>query len=138
MTPLVWANFPLALLFLLAWAGHPLRMTLRHPGTVPDRAAAHAYPAAKVALATGGEPETDCRRSLEQHRTDRRRTTRRPGGRQDDPRASQPASQPGRLLRSTLTAPHDRPGRAGGAARQDPGEGVLPAGGPQVAVRGRD
>ena len=45
MTPLVWANFPLALLFLLAWAGHPLRMTLRHPGTVPDRAAAHAYPA---------------------------------------------------------------------------------------------
>jgi hypothetical protein len=93
MTPLVWANFPLVLLFLLAWAGHPLRMTLRRPGTVPDRAAAHAYPAAKVALATGGEPETDCRRSLEQHRTDRRRTTRRPGGRQDDPRASQPASQ---------------------------------------------
>jgi len=135
MTPLVWANFPLALLFLLAWAGHPLRMTLRHPGTVPDRAAAHAYPAAKVALATGGEPETDCRRSLEQHRTGpaknhapTRRATRR----------SAPASQPGRLLRSTLTAPHDRPGRAGGAARQDPGEGVLPAGGPQVAVRGRD
>ena len=57
MTPLVWANFPLALLFLLAWAGHPLRMTLRHPGTVPDLAAARAYPAAKVALATGGEPE---------------------------------------------------------------------------------
>jgi hypothetical protein len=93
MTPLVWANFPLALLFLLAWAGHPLRMTLRHPGTVPDRAAAHAYPAAKVALATGSEPETDCRRSLGQHRTDRRRTTRRPGGRQDDPRASQPAGK---------------------------------------------
>ena len=134
MTPLVRANLPLALLFLLAWAGHPLRMTLRHPGTVPDL----AYPAAKVALATGGEPETGCRRSLEQHRTDRRRTTRRPGGRQDDPRASQPASQPGRLSRSTLTAPHDRPGRAGGAARQDPGEGVLGAGGPQVAVRGRD
>ena len=43
MTPLVWANFPLALLFLLAWAGHPPRMTLRHPGTVPDLAAAHAY-----------------------------------------------------------------------------------------------
>ena len=142
MTPLVWANFPLALLYLLAWAGHPLRMTLRRPGTVPDLAAAHACPAAKVALATGGEPEPDCRRSLEQHRTDRRRTTRRPGGRQDDPRASQPASQlasqPGRLSRSTLTAPHDRPGRAGGAAEPDPGEGVLPAGGPQVAVRGRD
>jgi hypothetical protein len=71
MTPLVWANCPLALLFLLAWAGHPLRMTLRHPGTAPGRAAALAYPAAKVALATGGEPETGCRRSLEQHRTDR-------------------------------------------------------------------
>ena len=42
MTPLVWANFPLALLFLLAWAGHPLRMTLRHPDTAPDYAAAHA------------------------------------------------------------------------------------------------
>lgn len=93
MTPLVWANFPLALLFLQAWAGHPLRMTLRHPGTVPDLAAAHACPAATVALATGGKPETDCHRRLEQHRTDRRRTTRRPGGRQDDPRASQPAGK---------------------------------------------
>ena len=39
MTPLVWANFPLV---LLAWAGHPLRMTLRHPDTAPDFAAAHA------------------------------------------------------------------------------------------------
>ncbi|HEY3036621.1 MAG TPA: hypothetical protein VGJ54_18420 [Streptosporangiaceae bacterium] len=48
----VWANFPLALLFLLAWAGHPLRMTLRHPHTVPDRAAAHAYLAAKVAFSS--------------------------------------------------------------------------------------
>jgi hypothetical protein len=52
MTPLVWANFPLALLFLLAWAGHPLRMTLRHPHTVPDLAAAHAYLAAKVAFSS--------------------------------------------------------------------------------------
>jgi hypothetical protein len=77
MTPLVWANFPLALLFLLAWAGHPLRMTLRHPGTVPDRAAAHAYrpprwhsppaasrkPTAAAALSsterTGEEPRAD-------------------------------------------------------------------------------
>jgi hypothetical protein len=32
-------------------------MTLRHPGTVPDRTAAHACPAAKVALATGRDPE---------------------------------------------------------------------------------
>jgi hypothetical protein len=77
MTPLVWANFPLALLFLLAWAGHPLRMTLRRPGTVPDRAAAHAYrpprwhsppaasrkPTAAAALSsterTGEEPRAD-------------------------------------------------------------------------------
>lgn len=57
MTPLVWANFSLALLFLLTWAGHPLRMTLRHPDIVPDFAAAQAYLAAKVAFATGGEPE---------------------------------------------------------------------------------
>jgi hypothetical protein len=42
MTPLVWANFPLVPLFLLAWAGNPLRMTLRHPDTAPDFAAAHA------------------------------------------------------------------------------------------------
>ena len=57
MTPLVWANFSLTLLFLLAWAGHPLRITLRHLDIVPDFAAAHASLAAKVALATGGEPE---------------------------------------------------------------------------------
>ena len=67
-------------------------MTLRHPGTVPDFAAAHAYPAAKVALATGGEPETGCRRSLERRRTDRRRTTRRPAG-DKTIRASQPAGK---------------------------------------------
>jgi hypothetical protein len=42
LTPLVRANFPLVPLFLLAWAGNPLRMTLRHPGTAPDFAAAHA------------------------------------------------------------------------------------------------
>jgi hypothetical protein len=70
MAPLVWANFPLAplallfLLFLLAWAGIPLRMVLRHPDTSPDYAAAHPYLAAKTALATGGKPETGCRCSL--------------------------------------------------------------------------
>jgi hypothetical protein len=63
MTPLAWANFPPALLFLLAWAGIPLRMVLRHPGTAPDYAA-HPYLAAKAALATGGKPETGCRCSL--------------------------------------------------------------------------
>ena len=137
MTPLVRANFPLALLYLLAWACHPLRMTLRHPGTVPDRAAARACPAAKVALATGGEPETAAAAAApngpaKNHAADPA------GDKTIRAAASQPAGQPGRLLRSTLTAPHDRPGRAGGAARQDPGEGVRPAGGPQVAVRGRD
>ena len=40
MTLLAWANFPLVPLFLLAWAGNPLRMTLRHPDTAPDFAAA--------------------------------------------------------------------------------------------------
>ena len=58
MTPLVWANFPLALLFLLAWSGLPLWMVLRHPDTAPDNGAACAYLAAKAALATGGAPET--------------------------------------------------------------------------------
>jgi len=57
MTPLVWANFPLALLFLLAWAGIPLWMTFRRPETPPDYSAAQAYLAAKAALATASEPE---------------------------------------------------------------------------------
>jgi hypothetical protein len=45
MTALVWANFPLALLFLLAWAGIPPWMAHHHP----DYAVAHPYPAAKAA-----------------------------------------------------------------------------------------
>jgi hypothetical protein len=32
MTPLVWANFPVALLFILAWPGIPLRTA---PGGAP-------------------------------------------------------------------------------------------------------
>jgi hypothetical protein len=35
MTPLVWANFPLALLFLLAWTAIPLWMVTKHPDTRP-------------------------------------------------------------------------------------------------------
>jgi hypothetical protein len=35
-------------------------MTLRHPDTAPDFAAARANLAAKAAFATGGEPETGC------------------------------------------------------------------------------
>jgi hypothetical protein len=34
------------------------------------------------------------------------------------------------------TRPRGRHGRAGGTAEQDPGEVVLPAGGPQITVRG--
>lgn len=46
MTPLVWANFPLAMLFVLAWTGIPLRMVVRRPDTAPDFSEAHAYLAA--------------------------------------------------------------------------------------------
>ncbi len=53
MTPLVWANFPLAVLFLLAWVGIPLWMTYRHPERHPDHAEARAYYRAKEALAKG-------------------------------------------------------------------------------------
>jgi hypothetical protein len=38
MTPLAWASFPLARLFLLAWAGLPLRMTFTHPSSPPHAA----------------------------------------------------------------------------------------------------
>ncbi len=46
MTPLVWANFPLALLFVLAWAGVPPWMIFKRPDTAPDFSDAHAYLAA--------------------------------------------------------------------------------------------
>ena len=36
MTPLLWANFPLALIFFLAWSGIPLRMVIKHPDTQAD------------------------------------------------------------------------------------------------------
>jgi hypothetical protein len=57
MTPLVWANFPLALIFILAWSGIPLRMVIKHPDTRPDFSEAHAYLAAKAARAAAAEPE---------------------------------------------------------------------------------
>lgn len=56
MTPLVWANFPLALIFLLAWSGIPLWMVIKHPDTAPDFSEAHAYLAAKAARAAEPEP----------------------------------------------------------------------------------
>jgi hypothetical protein len=48
MTALVWANFPLALLFLLAWSGIPLWMVTKRPDTAPDHSEAHAYLTAKA------------------------------------------------------------------------------------------
>ena len=57
MTPLVWANIPMALMFILAWSGIPLWMVIRHPDTRPDLSAAHAYLAAKAARAAAAEPE---------------------------------------------------------------------------------
>ena len=57
MTALVWANIPLALLFLLAWTGIPLWMVIKHSDTQPSHSEAHAYLAAKAAPATAVEPE---------------------------------------------------------------------------------
>lgn len=57
MTSLVWANFPLALIFILAWSGIPLWMVIKHPDTAPDFSEAHAYLAAKAARAAAAEPE---------------------------------------------------------------------------------
>ena len=56
MTSLAWANFPLALLFLLAWSAIPLWMVLKRPDTAPDHTAAHAYLAAKAAHAEAAGP----------------------------------------------------------------------------------
>lgn len=53
MTPLVWANFPLAALFLLAWAGIPMWMTFKRPERHPDHAEARAYYRAKATLTRG-------------------------------------------------------------------------------------
>lgn len=57
MTPLVWANIPMALMFVLAWSGIPLWMVIKHPDNRPDFSAARAYLAAKAAPAAAAEPE---------------------------------------------------------------------------------
>lgn len=57
MTSLVWANFPLALLFLLAWCGIPLWMVIKHPDSRPDFHDAHAYLAVKAAQPVAPESE---------------------------------------------------------------------------------
>lgn len=51
MTGLVWANFPLALIFLLAWTAIPLWMVIKRTDTAPSHSEAHAYLAAKAAHA---------------------------------------------------------------------------------------
>jgi hypothetical protein len=56
MTSLVWANFPIALLFLLAWSCIPLWMVIKRPDTPPDHTAAHAYLAATAAHQEAAEP----------------------------------------------------------------------------------
>ena len=56
MTSLAWANFPIALLFLLAWSAIPVWLVLKRPDTAPDHTAAHAYLAAKAAHADAAEP----------------------------------------------------------------------------------
>jgi hypothetical protein len=58
MTPLAWVNFPLALMFILAWTGIPLWMVIKHPDTTPDFSEAHAYLADKAARAAAAEPES--------------------------------------------------------------------------------
>jgi hypothetical protein len=56
LTSLVWANFPVALLFLLAWSCIPLWMVIKRPDTPPDHTEAHAYLAAKAANVEVTEP----------------------------------------------------------------------------------
>jgi hypothetical protein len=53
MNPLVWANFPLAALFILAWVGIPMWMTFRRPEQQPDYSEARDYFRAKAALERG-------------------------------------------------------------------------------------
>ena len=56
MTPLVWAYFLLALLFIGAFVGIPLWLTCKRPDAPPDHSHAHAYLAAKAARAGQGAP----------------------------------------------------------------------------------
>lgn len=56
MTPLVIANFPIAVLFLLAWAGIPLWMVFKRPDRQPDFSDARAYYRAKAHRNGAAEP----------------------------------------------------------------------------------
>lgn len=55
MTPLVWANLPLGMIFVLAFVGIPLWMTFKRPQTPPDNSHARAYLRAKDRLLAGQE-----------------------------------------------------------------------------------
>jgi len=59
---LVLANFPLAILVMLAIVGIPLWMTFKHPETAPDYSEARAYLGAKTGLR--GVPAHASARSL--------------------------------------------------------------------------
>ena len=59
MTPLVWANLPLALLPVLAWAwAVPLWMIFKRPDTAPDFSDAYDYRAAHASLSLVNELES--------------------------------------------------------------------------------
>lgn len=49
MTGIVWANFPIIALIVLAWVGIPLWLTFKRPHGHPDYSEAHAYFRAKAA-----------------------------------------------------------------------------------------
>jgi hypothetical protein len=49
VTGIVWANFPIIALIVLAWVGVPLWLTFKRPHSHPDYAEARAYFRAKAA-----------------------------------------------------------------------------------------
>jgi hypothetical protein len=49
VTGIVWANFPIIALIVLAWVGIPLWLTVKRPDGQPDYSEAHAYFRAKAA-----------------------------------------------------------------------------------------
>ena len=52
MSAVVWANILLAIPFLIAFIGVPLRLTFRHPQAAPDHAEARAYLRTRSAVAS--------------------------------------------------------------------------------------
>jgi hypothetical protein len=55
VTPLVWANIPLMLLFIVAIVGIPMWMVIRRPDRAPDHSEARAYLRDKSGLAAADE-----------------------------------------------------------------------------------